>query len=95
MVLIPKKDNVQSLLDLRPINLSNFINKILLRIFHDRLEGILPNLIYPNQSGFVKGRNIVKNMLLSYALIVYIGKRGKPSNVVLKLDMDKAYDKVS
>lgn len=48
LILIPKKDSVQSFSKLRPISLSKFINKILSRIVHARLEGILPNLISPN-----------------------------------------------
>ncbi|XP_049391503.1 uncharacterized protein LOC125855893 [Solanum stenotomum] len=95
LVLIPKKDNVQSFSDLRPISLSNFVNKILSRIVHDRLENILPKLISPNQSNFVKGRNIIENVFLTQESVADIGKRGKPSNVILKLDMAKAYDRVS
>ncbi|XP_049414633.1 uncharacterized protein LOC125877356 [Solanum stenotomum] len=58
------------------------------------LEGILPKLISPNQSGFVKGRNITKNVLLAQEVISEIRKRGKPANVVIKLDMAKTYDRV-
>ncbi|XP_049357633.1 uncharacterized protein LOC125822286 [Solanum verrucosum] len=60
----------------------------------DGLEGILPKLISPNQSGFVKGRNITENVLLAQEIISEIRKRGKPANVVIKLDMAKAYDRV-
>lgn len=42
------KDNVQYFLDLSPINLSNFVNKIVSRIFHDMLDNILPRLISHN-----------------------------------------------
>ncbi|XP_070004494.1 uncharacterized protein [Nicotiana sylvestris] len=49
-----------------------------------------------NASGwFVKGRSIVKNILLTQEIISDIRLRGKPSNVVIKLDMVKAYDRVS
>lgn len=80
---------------LRPISLSNFFNKVLSRIIHDRLKNILPNLISSNQSGFVKGRSIIENVLLAQELVTNITKRGKPTNVVIKLDMAKAYDRVS
>lgn len=62
---------------------------------HDRLESILPRLISHNQSDFVKGRSIIENVLLTQEPIFYKGKKGNPSNVVLKLDMAKAYDRVS
>lgn len=80
---------------MRPTSLSNFVNKILSKIIHDRLEDIMPMLISSNQSGFVKGRSIIENVLLTQELVTYIAKRGKPANVVLKLDMAKAYDRVS
>ncbi|XP_055803989.1 uncharacterized protein LOC129873024 [Solanum dulcamara] len=45
--------------------------------------------------GFVKGRNISENVLLAQEIIIDIEKRGKPANVVIKLDMAKAYDRVN
>ncbi|XP_027151938.1 uncharacterized protein LOC113751992 [Coffea eugenioides] len=49
----------------------------------------------PQQSGFVKGRNISENYLLAQEVVVGIGKKARGGNVVLKLDMSKAYDRVS
>ncbi|XP_060182221.1 uncharacterized protein LOC132611876 [Lycium barbarum] len=95
LVLIPKKEIINSFSELRSISLSNFINKIITRIIHDRLESILPSLISQNQSSFVKGRNIIENVFLTQEVVANIRKRGKPTNVILKLDMAKAYDRVS
>ncbi|XP_060211890.1 uncharacterized protein LOC132639465 [Lycium barbarum] len=95
LVLLPKKNNIETFADMRPISLSNFINKVISRVVQDKLEGILPSLISPNQSGFVKGRCIIENVLLTQEVVTDIRLRGKPSNVVLKLDMAKAYDRVS
>lgn len=95
LVLILKKDNVQSFSDLRPISLSNFVNKILSRIVHHRLKRILSRFISPDQLGFIKGRSSIENILLTQELTVDIEKRRHPSNVVMKLDMTKAYDRVS
>ncbi|XP_075086274.1 uncharacterized protein LOC142168985 [Nicotiana tabacum] len=93
-VLLPKKKNVATFSDMRPISLSNFSNKIISRVIHERLVELLPSLISPNQAGFVKGRSIVENILLTQDIIKDIRLRGKPSNVVIKLDMAKAYDRV-
>ncbi|XP_019242028.1 PREDICTED: uncharacterized protein LOC109222078, partial [Nicotiana attenuata] len=68
---------------------------VLSRVLHDRLENSLPSLISPNNSGFVKDRSIFENILLTQEIITNIRLRGKPANVVIKLDMAKAYDKVS
>ncbi|XP_075091889.1 uncharacterized protein LOC142172035 [Nicotiana tabacum] len=94
LVLLPKKPRVETFSDLRPISLSNFINKVLSRVLHDRLEIFLPSLITPNQSGFVKGRSISENILLTQEIVTDIRLRGNPANVVIKLDMAKAYDRV-
>lgn len=95
LVLIPKKENVQNFSDLRPISLSTFANKILSRVLHERLTTILLGLISTNQTRFVKGRSIVENFLLSQEIIRDINKRNKYHNIVVKLDMAKAYDRVS
>nr|XP_009610783.1 uncharacterized protein LOC104104414 [Nicotiana tomentosiformis] len=79
--------------DLRRIRLSNSINKVFSRVLHDRLEKTLPTLISTNQSGFVKGRSIFENILLTQEIVTNIRLRGKPDNVVIKLDMAKAYDR--
>ncbi|XP_060190740.1 uncharacterized protein LOC132620020 [Lycium barbarum] len=92
-VLLPKKQDVQTYADMRPISLSNFINKVISRVVHGRLEGILPRLVLPNQPSFVKGRSIIENVLLTEEIVTDIRKRGKPANVIIKLDMAKAYDR--
>lgn len=72
LVLLAKKPRVQTFSDLRPISLSNFINKVFSRMVHDRLEKILPALISSNQSGFVKGRSIFENILLTQEIVTDI-----------------------
>ncbi|XP_019251288.1 PREDICTED: uncharacterized protein LOC109230219 [Nicotiana attenuata] len=48
-----------------------------------------------HMDGFVKGRSIVENILLTQEITTDIRMRGKPANVVIKLDMAKAYNRVS
>lgn len=95
LVLIPKKENIQSFLDIILTSLSNFVNKILSRITHDRVKGLLPFIIFYNTLGFVKGRSIIENVLLAQEMGTDIGKWEKPDNVIIKLNMAKAYDRVS
>ncbi|XP_019228674.1 PREDICTED: uncharacterized protein LOC109209791 [Nicotiana attenuata] len=95
LVLLLKKLRVETFSDLRPTSLSNFTSKVLSGVLHDRLKKFLPLLISPNQSGFVKGRSIFENILLTQEIVTDIRLRGKPVNVVIKLDMAKAYDRVS
>lgn len=55
----------------------------------------LPNLISLNQSRFVKGRSISKNVILTQGIIHQIKKLVIGSNMVIKLDIAKAYDRVT
>lgn len=43
----------------------------------------------------MKGRNVAENVLLAQEIIRYINRRNKNINIMVKLDMEKAYDKVS
>ncbi|XP_027072036.2 uncharacterized protein [Coffea arabica] len=95
LALIPKQSAPKTFADFRPISLCNFSNKIISKILAARLEKVLPRLISPQQSGFVKGRAISDNILLAQEMISRIGRKVRGSNVVLKLDMAKAYDRVS
>ncbi|XP_060211977.1 uncharacterized protein LOC132639556 [Lycium barbarum] len=104
LVLLPKKKDVQTFGNMRPISLSNFVNKVISRVIHERMMHLLPDLISQNQAGFVRGRSIVENILLTQEIITDIRLRtnkGKKNgnavvpNVVMKLDMTKAYDRLS
>lgn len=95
LVLLHKKEVVRSFSDLRPISLSNFVNKIITRVLHGRIVLVLPKLISSNQSGFVKRKSVTENVLLAQEIIKDINLRNKNINVVVKLDMAKAYDRVS
>nr|XP_009786618.1 PREDICTED: uncharacterized protein LOC104234707 [Nicotiana sylvestris] len=96
LVLIPKKKEVTTFSDLRPISLSNFSNKVISRVVHERLVKFLPSLISEEHAGFVKGRNLVENILLTQEIVTDIRLRTKAGpNVILKLDMTKAYDRIS
>ncbi|XP_019228673.1 PREDICTED: uncharacterized protein LOC109209790 [Nicotiana attenuata] len=54
---------------------------------------ILPKIISANQSGFVKGGKIFENIMLGQEIVHGIKKPTVGSNVVIMLDMAKAYDR--
>ncbi|KAL0449157.1 UNVERIFIED_CONTAM: hypothetical protein Slati_1472100 [Sesamum latifolium] len=92
IVLIPKVKNLTTWSDFRPISLCNTTNKILTKLMNERLKMWLPDLISPNRSGFVSNRQIGHNILLAQEILQSIGKHKTDCNVLLKLDMAKAYD---
>ena len=63
----------------------------------NRLQPIMVDLISPNQNAFIKGHSISNNIILGSEIINTIRKKrkGKGSFGALKLDMEKAYDRLS
>ncbi|XP_071939206.1 uncharacterized protein [Coffea arabica] len=53
----------------------------------NRVATLLPKIVSPQQTGFIKGRNIRENFLLAQEIITGIGKKTRGGNVALKLDM--------
>lgn len=90
-------DHPQTIRDFRPISLCNVFQKIVSKVIVNRLQPILQDLIAPAQSGFVKGRNINDNIFLASELMHYIHKAKKLKTrwCAFKLDISKAYDRLS
>lgn len=58
---------------------------------------MLPRLISKEQSAFVPKRNIIDNVLVTFEVLHYMKRKsgGSEGEVALKLDISKAYDRVS
>lgn len=95
LVLISKKGEGKTPNKFETYQLINFVNKMFSRMILERLSKDIPKIISNNQSGFVKGRSIAENFLLAQKIIRDINKRSKQHNVVVKLDITKAYERVS
>ncbi|XP_057811401.1 uncharacterized protein LOC131025621 [Salvia miltiorrhiza] len=94
MVLIPKKDTVSTVSNLRPIVLSNFFFKIMSKLLVARLSGIAATHVSSNQFGFISGRNIHDCIMLSSEGFNAMQRTNRGSNMACKVDIKKAFDTI-
>ena len=79
----------------RPIGLCNVIYKLISKCIVNKLKGVLPDLISPAQSSFVPGRQITDNVILMQEAIHSMRrKKGATGWMAIKLDLEKAYDRL-
>ena len=76
--------------NLRPISVLNVDYKILTKVLANRLEKVLPKIINPDQTGYVKGRYIGENIRLIQDLMFYLEKENSPGIAVF-IDFRKAF----
>lgn len=73
----------------------NFKYKIITKILDVRLASIMPFLVSKEHMGFVKGRNIQDCTCLSSEVVNVLDNKHKHGNLVLKVDIMKAFDTIS
>ena len=92
--LIPKVPGADSITQFRPIALINVVFKIVAKAFATKLDPIANRVISPNQTAFIKNRFILDGSLALLEIIHEL-RRKKLGGVLLKLDFEKAYDRVN
>ncbi|VFQ98597.1 unnamed protein product [Cuscuta campestris] len=87
-------NNPKTFNDYRPISLSTFMSKINTRILADRIHLLLSKMISPEQTGFQKGMGVDEQILLVEEMVHKLDYKVRGDNVILKIDMAKAFDKL-
>lgn len=93
-LIYKKKGNKNKLKNWRPINLLNVDYKILSRIMSNRLKSVLPHIISPEQTACVIRRDIA-DTIVTIKDIIDISEIEKSEGYLLKIDQEKAFDRVS
>jgi hypothetical protein len=94
LTLIPKVEDSKDMKMFRPISLLNCSFKIFSKVLTLRLEKVSQRLVSKEQSAFIHGRYILKSVVVAHEIVHSI-HRSKTPGVILKLDYEKAYDRVN
>jgi hypothetical protein len=93
LILLQKIVDANVIQKYRPICLLQVLHKLITKVATLRVETYMGKLISSRQTAFIKGRNMMDGVM-SLHEILHEAKRKKQQGVVLKLDFEKAYDKV-
>ena len=95
ITLIPKNRHPETLNNYRPISLCNTIYKMVTKIIEARMRPLPPNLISPLPSAFISSRQGVDTIIIAQELIHSMArKKGRGGVMAIKLDLEKAYDRL-
>lgn len=96
IMLIPKVDNPMHLRNFRPISLCNVVYRVITKVLVSRLRPFLDDLIGPLQSSFLPKKGTSDNAILAQEVIHFMHtSKSKKGIVAFKIDLEKAYDRVS
>jgi hypothetical protein len=94
--LVPKVQEPQFVNQFRPISLCNTLYKILSKVIVNRLKGCIADIVSPYQTGFIPGRSIHENIVVAQEMIHSMNRaNGRMGYFAIKVDLAKAYDKLS
>lgn len=91
--LIPKVKDANTIKAFRPICLLNVCFKLITKILTNRLTLVAHNVIGESQTAFIPGRFILDGVIILHEVLHEV-KKTHQSGIILKLDFEKAYDKV-
>jgi hypothetical protein len=91
--LIPKLKEANNIRQFRPIRVLNVDYKWFIKTLTMRLTPFANKLISKNQTAFIPGRFILEGVVILHEILHDL-RTTKTKGVVVKLDFEKAYDKV-
>ncbi|XP_015944180.1 uncharacterized protein LOC107469315 [Arachis duranensis] len=93
VALAPKFVGATEIKDLWPISMVGCVYKVISKVLVRRMRNVMPGLVGETQSAFVQGRKIHDGALIACETVQWIKARRR-SSAIIKLDFQKAYDRV-
>jgi hypothetical protein len=93
ITLLPKKDEATMIQQYRPICLLNVSFKIFTKVLTNIINLVAQKVIRSSQTTFLPGRYIMEGVVVLHETMHELHQI-KKDGVILKLDFEKAYDKV-
>jgi hypothetical protein len=93
IILLPKVNEDERIQQYRHIYLLNISFKIFTKVATVRLNTVADHVIRPSQTAFMQGRNILDGVVVLHETPRELHRK-KLNGVILKIDFEKAYDKV-
>ncbi|KAL8151704.1 hypothetical protein V2J09_021512, partial [Rumex salicifolius] len=95
IVLIGKVSKPERISQFRPISLCNVLFRTITKVMVIRLKEVISKLIGPTQSSFIPGRLSTDNIVMVQEAVQSMRRRkGRKGWMLLKLDLEKAYDRI-
>jgi hypothetical protein len=94
IVLLPKKENAIQIQQFRPICLLNVSFKIFTKVATNRVSEVAHKVVKPTEMAFMPGRHILEGVVILHETIHELHSK-KMDGILLKIDFEKAYDKVN
>lgn len=89
-----KKKDRRDISNYRPITLLNSDYKLYTKVVALRLSRVVSSIVHPDQAGFIPGRQITDQTQLCRVITDY-AEAVEEDGVIIALDQEKAYDKIS